>query len=411
MKVISLFTGAGGLDLGLEAAGFDIAVCVENDSDSKRSLKKNRPRWKLMEPGDIHQHSPQEILQAAQIRPREAYVLSAGPPCQPFSKAAMWANCQIPGYWDARGRILKAMMRVIAAALPRFIILENVEALGQSGKNGGFRMLRRGMENINRLHGTKYRWNVLNINAADYGVPQVRKRLFFIADREGRTFLPPGQTHFPPRLGQYGGTYATAWQAIGDLDTKNQDPRLSPRGKWRDLIASIPEGHNYLWHTSRGAGLPLFGWRTRYWSFLLKLDKNRPSWTIPASPGPATGPFHWANRMLSIRELLRLQAFPDDYDISGSYLSGRRQIGNAVPPLVAEVLGLEIRRQWLGDRIEHKFVFLPRRVDKKPTHSRVHRVPEKFLELAGIHRDHPGHGRGPRAMRQKEEQASREEPR
>jgi DNA (cytosine-5)-methyltransferase 1 len=183
MKVISLFSGAGGLDLGLEAAGFDIAVCIENDPVAKQTLRHNRPQWKLMEPGDIYFHSPQEILNTARIRPREAYVLSAGPPCQPFSKAAMWVNGQIPGYWDARARTLKAMMRVIAAALPRFIILENVEALIRPSKDSGFRMLRRGIDKINKLHRTEYRWNSLRLNAADYGVPQIRHRLFLIADR------------------------------------------------------------------------------------------------------------------------------------------------------------------------------------------------------------------------------------
>ena len=81
-------------------------------------------------------------------------------------------------------------------------------------------------------------------------------------------------------------------------DKAPKDEDLNVRGKWVGLLPSIPEGKNYLWHTSRGGGLPLFGWRTRYWTFLLKLAKNRPSWTIQAQPGPAVGPFHLSYKRL-----------------------------------------------------------------------------------------------------------------
>ena len=91
---------------------------------------------------------------------------------------------------------------------------------------------------------------------------------------------------------------------------KRKVPRSGDR-KSADLLPAIPEGENYLFHTNRGAGVPLFGWRTRFWNFLFKLAKDRPSWTIQARPGPATGPFHWTNRRLSARELCRLQTFPD----------------------------------------------------------------------------------------------------
>src|SRR5262249_20870024 len=122
---------------------------------------------------------------------------------------------------------------------------------------------------------------------------------------------------------------------------------LEVRGKWAELLPSIPEGQNYLWHTSRGEGLPLFGWRRRYWNFLLKLAKDRPSWTIQAQPGPAVGPFHWKNRRLSTRELCRLQTFPDNVSIIGDRGSIQRQVGNAVPSLLAEVLARAIRYQLL----------------------------------------------------------------
>lgn len=110
----------------------------------------------------------------------------------------------------------------------------------------------------------------------------------------------------------------------------------------------LPEGQNYLWHTPRNEGLPLFVWRTRYWSFLLKLAKTRPSWTIQAQPGPHTGPFHWNNRRLTTQELCRLQTLPDGLRFALSRNETQRLLGNAVPSLLAEVLARKIRRQLLG---------------------------------------------------------------
>src|SRR5262249_53513752 len=141
--------------------------------------------------------------------------------------------------------------------------------------------------------------------------------------------------------------FATVWDAIGDLDPLPNGEDLEITGKWAALLPSIPEGKNYLWHTTRGGGAPLFGWRTRYWSFLLKLAKAQPAWTIPAQPGPATGPFHWNNRHLSARELCRLQTFPDDVIIAGGRRAAQKLLGNAMPSLLAEVLAREIRSQLL----------------------------------------------------------------
>ena len=144
--------------------------------------------------------------------------------------------------------------------------------------------------------------------------------------------------------------------------------------------------------------MPLFGWRTRYWSFLLKLAKNRPSWTIQAQPGPATGPFHWTNRRLSSRELCRIQTFPDGLRFDCGRNEVQRMLGNAVPSLIAEIMAREIRRQLLGQPIKKRELqFLPPRREPVPPAERVADVPPAYHSLIGNHAEHPGEGLGNRA--------------
>jgi len=194
----------------------------------------------------------------------------------------------------------------------------------------------------------------------------------------------------------------TAWDAIGDLENP-EDPSLAAKGIWGDLLPSIPEGHNYLWHTERGGGLPLFGWRTRYWSFLLKLKKNAPSWTIQAQPGSATGPFHWKNRRLSVAEMCRIQTFPDNIHFDCGRTEIQRMVGNAVPSLLAEVLAKSIRAQLLGGRKTEALKLLrshaiaPRAIPIRP-------VPQKYYKLIGDHSAHPGEGKGPGKVKKTREQ-------
>jgi DNA (cytosine-5)-methyltransferase 1 len=179
------------------------------------------------------------------------------------------------------------------------------------------------------------------------------------------------------------------------------DEDLELKGKWASLLPSIPEGQNYLFHTPEGDGLPLFGWRTRYWSFLLKLAKNRPSWTIPAQPGPSIGPFHWENRRLSMRELCRLQTFPDEVQIEGGRTAIQRQLGNAVPSLLAEILAREIRVQLLGlPPLKGAPKLLPAKRTEVPRRFPVRAVPAEFDKYKGAHKPHPGVGRGPGATAQ-----------
>ncbi len=398
MRVISLYTGAGGLDIGLESAGFSIGACVENDATCRETLAVNRPDWQLIEPGDVHAITPREIVSAAGGEGGIA-LLAGGPPCQPFSKSGQWQNGSTGRMNDPRAKTVEAFLDVVEAALPEAMLLENVpgfaaSANGESEDRGPLALVRRRLAAINRSHGTRYAAQLVSLDAADYGVPQHRKRVFVIASRAGRTFDLPTPTHGP----ESDRRYATAWDAIGDLDGDPVEPTQNLRGRWADLVPSIPEGHNYQFHTPKGDGEPLFGWRTRYWSFLLKLAKNRPSWTIQAQAGPATGPIHWKNRQLSLMELARLQCFPDSWQFVGKPNDVKRQIGNAVPPPIGELLGREIQTQFFDADPFTEPLAIPIPRSDCPDAEPVLAVPSKYLALRGSHDDHPGSGLGPGAL-------------
>jgi DNA (cytosine-5)-methyltransferase 1 len=398
LKAISLFTGAGGLDFGFEAAGFETAVAIEVDPTCCRTLRLNR-RWPVIE-RDIHNIASKEILETAELKEGGADVLIGGPPCQPFSKSGYWARGDALRLDDPRSDTLAAYLRVLRDTRPKAFLLENVYGLAYKGKSEGLDSILSGIEQINRETGSRYHpaWQV--IDAASYGVPQHRERVFIVASRDGKTFTFPDATHGEPDdllLSAELEPYRTTWDALGDLPERLNDPALKTSGKWADLLPSIPEGENYLWHTGRGGGMPLFGWRTRYWSFLLKLAKSRPSWTIQAQPGPATGPFHWTNRRLSSQELCRLQTFPDGLQFDCGRNDVQRMLGNAVPSLVAEVIGREIRAQLLGQPLRKKLQLLPPIRGSVPSPERTVNVPPFYHSLIGDHAAHPGEGLGRRA--------------
>ncbi len=404
-KIISLYSGAGGLDYGFEAAGFDTAVAVEMDHQCCETLRANRD-WAVIE-RDITAVPSAEILEAGKLKKGEAAMLIGGPPCQPFSKAGYWHRGDSLRLDDPRANTLAAYLRVLQDTTPEAFLLENVEGLAYSGKDEGLRLLLDAIETINRKTRSNYRPIFQVLNAADYGVPQIRKRVLMIASRDGTELKFPTATHGDASEQQLSllplPPHRTAWDALADV-LPDPDEELEMRGAWADLLPSIPEGNNYLWHTARGSGLPLFGWRRRFWSFLLKLAKNQPSWTIQAQPGPAIGPFHWKNRRLSMRELCRIQTFPDDVKITGGRGAVQKQVGNAVPSLLAEVVAREIRVQLLGmKRLRGAPKLLPPSRAPVPAPEPVARVPKKFLKLVGDHEAHPGTGKGYGAIEREQE--------
>lgn len=396
-RVISLFSGAGGLDYGFEAAGFETGVALEIDRDSCASLQASRPKRPVIN-RDIFQVATSELLAACGARPGEVDVLIGGPPCQPFSKAGYWASGDSARLEDPRANTLSAYMQVVEEALPATFLLENVEGLAYQGKDEGLRFLLARLDQVNRRTKSRYVAVMKKVDAADYGVPQHRERVLIVASRDGKEFKFPEPTH-GEHVGQCSilesklTPFRTAWDALGAAKPDASED-LDVRGKWSALLPSIPEGSNYLFHTERGGGLPLFGWRRRYWTFLLKLAKSRPSWTIQAQPGPSVGPFHWDNRRLSVEELRRLQTFPADVTFVGGRTSVQRQLGNAVPSLLGEVIARSIAKQLLGRRVTGtpRLGLVERPGLPGPQKPKL--VPQAFMKHIGEHTAHPGTGLG-----------------
>lgn len=392
-SMVSLFSGIGGLDVGLEHAGFQVRWCVEHDETARRALKTLHPEWPLDPEGDVSGLDARGWMKSVGLRAGDLDLLAAGPPCQPFSHASAWR--QAPSRIDDdRVEPFRALFRTVAAQLkPRVILLENVPSLGN---DAGQRWLRTWFRLLNKAAGTAYSPSFVTLNAVEHGVPQCRRRLFVVAERSGRSFAAPTATHHPPEAIPPGGQrYVTAWDAIGTFED-DPDPRLRCTGRWADLLPSIPEGLNYYHHTPQGAGLPLFGYRTRYWSFLLKLAKDRPAWTLPASPGPATGPFHWKSRKLSARELAALQTIPLPRPLDLPLHVAQRLLGNAVPGALGELMGFQVRTQLFGEALPWQPRLVPAPRDDCPPPIPPASVPSRFAIARSAPEAHPGAGRGPR---------------
>ncbi len=356
---ISLFSGAGGLDLGIEAAGFQTLAAVEWDEDAADTMEKNAPAFfpglKNVLRADLYPLATgvgtglttRDLLRAAGLGVRERPdLLVGGPPCVAFSKSGFWLDWKRDAI-DPAASLLQAYTKVLAEARPRFFILENVYALTFDNKASrpAFTRLLAEIE----AAGYKFSWRVLN--AGDYGVPQLRPRLFIVGARRGDAVPElPEPTHFGDwerRTNQGTGVlpHVTTGQALEGLVT-TPEPEEVVRGQWGHLLPGIPPGDNYLFYTAkRGHPDPLFEWRSRYWSFLLKLDPNRAAPTIQAQPGPNVGPFHWENRRLRVPELRRLFTFPDEFEFVGKRISVQAQVGNSVPPLLARRVAEQVSAQ------------------------------------------------------------------
>ncbi|HEX8001332.1 MAG TPA: DNA cytosine methyltransferase [Mycobacteriales bacterium] len=384
--MLSCFTGAGGLDLGLEAAGFETVGCLEIDAAARDAIRLNRAHWPLLDPSDVVAAGRSLTPGAIGLTGGELDLLAGGPPCQPFSVAAQWSPTARSGMKDPRGRTIFGMLDLIDRFQPRALLIENVAGFVQ-GHGNAAAVLEAGLQRVNRRHGTSYSLRWFLVDAADYGAAQHRRRVLATALRDGREVAcPPTPTHAEKPL--------RAWDALNGLDVVDPPQAV---GKWAELLPCIPEGENYQYLTARGGGAELFGYRTRYWSFLLKLARDRPAWTLPAVPGPSTGPFHWDNRPLAIEERLALQGFSREWVLKGRPRDLVRLAGNATPPPLAEAAGRQIAVMLSPRHLRRpgeSSLALPR-ARSVPGATPAALLPKKFAALVGAKEAHPGVGAGP----------------
>ena len=374
---ISLFTGAGGLDIGLEQAGFETRVCVEYDRSCQETLETNRPRFRDPSIGflrDITEESPGHILEVAGLRPGEATLVSGGPPCQSYSTAGKRGAID-----DPRGSLFFQYINVIKVAQPRFFIMENVRGLLSAAIKHRPLHLRedagRPLEPDEELGSVfnriilpafeeelGYRVAFGVLNALDYGAAQDRKRLIIIGSRDnelGRSTGKPLINELVIPTHDIEGTgdkhmWKNLKEGLDDLDDpqpefqRYSDARASifnnvPPGKnWRFFRDDPAYGDEYVREILGGA-YGSTGGRVGFWR---RLSWNKWAPTLTTSPTQkSTGLCHPdETRPLSVKEYAKIQGFPDDWKFAGSISAKYRQIGNAVPVVLSNALGFAVKR-------------------------------------------------------------------
>jgi len=348
--VISFFSGAMGLDIGLEQAGLRVKAGQDYDSACIATMLANHHR---VVSGDIRAIQPQDMLDAAGLAIGEAFLVCGGPPCQPFSTAGKRA-----GISDPRGSLFMDYIRMINDIRPRFFLMENVRGLlsaplkhiphAQRGSDPLSEEEQPGsvlaviIKEFDRL-GYKTVYGLLD--AVNYGAPQFRERFVLIGSRDGEAIYLPFPTHF-----QFHQSNSSRWQtlreAIGDLENDQSECAAFGLERTR-LLQYIPEGGN--WHDlppdvieqAMGGAYKSGGGKV---GFYRRLSYAQPAPTLVTSPiQKASMLCHPAqNRPLSVREYARLQQFPDDWVFTGSTAAKYRQIGNAVPVGLGKALGQAI---------------------------------------------------------------------
>jgi len=366
MKTISLFSGAGGLDIGATMAGAEIVCSVDTDLDSLETLKLNEvTKYSTFISDDIATLTGESILQRCGYKKSEIEFLIGGPPCQSFSKNNYWTKSgeeslrrkkrmkaaavssgrefiddvvlpkskrRVEVHEDKRTSLVMEYARLIDEISPRGFLFENVLSITHP-KNKKYLH-----EFIKFTEECGYKVKEFRLSSEVFGVPQKRKRVFVIGHKK-KNLREPEITH-SDKESAFLKPLTTSKEAIHKYRFKKyfEDGEVI-EGRWSKYLPDIPPGMNYKALSSwAGYKNPIFEAETRFWNFLLKLHPDKPSWTIASNPGPWIGPLHWENRRLRTIEMAALQSFPSDYVFFGSRRSRVRQIGNAVPPLMAKAV-------------------------------------------------------------------------
>ncbi|HEY9834283.1 MAG TPA: DNA cytosine methyltransferase [Stenomitos sp.] len=345
IRTLSLFSGGGGLDIAFHDCGFQSVQMIELEAKYVQTLNHNSQPGKWLENSsavciDIREYSPHPDLKVDFI--------IGGPPCQTFSAAGRRA-AGVAGTSDARGTLFQEYVRILKTLQPKGFLFENVYGITGAQNGEAWKEIQIAFKQA----GYTIHFRVLD--AADYGVPQHRERLFIVGLREG-SYQFPYPTHGPDSPGCE--PFYTAGEAVQGADISEADEGID--GRYGHLLTDIPPGLNYSFYTEKmGHPQPVFSWRSKFSDFLYKADPEIPVRTIKAQGGQYTGPFSWDNRRFTLAELKRLQTFPDDYEIVGNRQVCIEQIGNSVPPQLGRILALSILEQVMGVKLPFPMHYLP----------------------------------------------------
>ena len=349
---LSFFSGAMGLDLGLEEAGFDIRLACEFDKHAQNTIKTNNPETPLI--GDLNEYTADDILSYSGLnKDTEIDLIAGGPPCQAFSTAG-----KRQGFNDDRGNVFLHYIDIAIKLNPKFIIIENVRGLLSAPMNHRPHNMRG--EEFPELANDEMRGGALNFvlslikkagygysfnlyNSANYGTPQIRERVILICSRDGVTppFIPPTHSNDEsfdlPKWNVFK-------DAVKGIKKHNHINFPEKRLKYYRMLKAGQNWRNLSDEMQREAmGKSYFsgGGKT---GFLRRLAFDKPSPTLLTHPAmPATDLAHpKEDRPLSVEEYKRIQQFPDDWEITGPILQQYKQIGNAVPKGLGIAVGNHI---------------------------------------------------------------------
>lgn len=370
-SVISLFSGAMGLDIGLEKTGrFDVRAVVEKEPSFCETIRANRDAGRLNSrlaiiQRDIRDVSPEEVLAAAGLKPGEVDVLAGGPPCQSFSTAGRRGTTQ-----DARGTLLWDYLRFVEHIRPRFFLMENVRGLLSAAlrhrpiadrpEKGGAALsadekpgsvVRLFADDLQRAGG--YHMDCFEVNAVNYGAPQLRERAIFIGNRFNSQVDFPDPTHGSvTRKADDPGLFSQApklspWRTLGDAigaltDRGEVVMDFSPRKK--SFLQMVPPGSNWrslpidVQKESMGRAWFAKGGRSGWWR---RLSYDLPCPTLVTMPNhSSTSLCHPSEvRALSLKEYAAIQEFPESWQFKGTAAQQYAQVGNAVPVRLGEIAG------------------------------------------------------------------------
>jgi DNA (cytosine-5)-methyltransferase 1 len=346
---LSFFSGAMGLDLGIEKAGFEIRLACEIDKYCRQTIALNRPNTALL--GDISNYTSDDIRAAANLKKSDDIdLVMGGPPCQAFSTAG-----KRKGFNDNRGNVFLKYIDLALELRPRYIVIENVRGLlscpmehrphdqrGPKFSDLSTDELKGGALNfvIKRLEVAGYSLSFNLYNSANFGTPQIRERVIIICSRDEKE--PPYLTPTHSENGELG---LPRWRdlrsCISNIEKHHHlnfpEKRLrfykmlKPGQNWRDLPVELQK-------EAMGKSYYSGGGKT---GFLRRLAWNKPSPTLVTHPAmPATDLAHpIENRPLSIEEYKRIQEFPDNWELAGPLIQQYKQVGNAVPTSLGLAVG------------------------------------------------------------------------